>query len=117
MRYPLFGLLDVPQLEILRSAGQEVSFSTGETIFQEGTLGAWVHVVLHGKVRIFRRTPQGNEKTLGLAQGGNYSANMCCFARITTLRPAAPLNLPCYFVSSYRYLIAYLLNYLVCELI
>ncbi|MEZ5950519.1 MAG: cysteine peptidase family C39 domain-containing protein [Planctomycetaceae bacterium] len=69
-RYPLFGLFDAPQLEILESAGQEVCFSTGETIFQEGTLGAWVHVVMHGKARIFRRTPQGREKTLGMAQGG-----------------------------------------------
>ena len=38
-RYPLFGLLTPPQLDALVSTGEERTFSTGETIFQEGSAG------------------------------------------------------------------------------
>jgi ATP-binding cassette, subfamily B, bacterial HlyB/CyaB len=64
-RYPLFNLFDTAQLEAWVSAGQEVVFETGETIFQEGSEGAWVYLVLKGNVRVVRRSEAGEEISLG----------------------------------------------------
>ena len=53
-RYPLFRLLDTAQLTDWLALGQDIDCAAGELIFRENTPGAWVWLVLDGKVRIVR---------------------------------------------------------------
>lgn len=65
-RYPLFNLLTSRQIETWLQGGEELPFTAGETIFQEGATGIWVYLVLDGRVRIVRRSPSGRELSLGM---------------------------------------------------
>ena len=67
LRYPLFALLNSPELDAWAAAGQEVTFETGETIFQAGTAGLWAYVVLDGRVRVLR---PGNNREFSLGWYG-----------------------------------------------
>lgn len=70
LRYPLFTL---PPLSLIREwlgRGQVQRFPTGETIFQEGSPGAWGHVILKGRVRVVRKAASGKEVNLGSLQAG-----------------------------------------------
>jgi len=69
-RYPLFELLDKEVLESLLSKSIELEFSTGEMLFQEGTTGASVHLLIDGRVRIIRQLDNGREISLGTARSG-----------------------------------------------
>ncbi|HEY7425306.1 MAG TPA: hypothetical protein VH682_13825, partial [Gemmataceae bacterium] len=55
-RYPLFRLLTPRQFDNWLAAGQEIDCPSGMELFQENTPGAWVHVVLAGRVRILRQS-------------------------------------------------------------
>jgi CRP-like cAMP-binding protein len=69
-RYPLFALLDSRHLDGWLAAGQELTFTTGETIFQEGTPGAWAYLVLDGRVRIVRSANTRSDVSLGVVGPG-----------------------------------------------
>lgn len=68
--YPLFALLTSEQLAGWVRSGQEFVCATGETIFQEGTAGAWVYLVREGRVRIVRRAGD-RDVALGMLQPGD----------------------------------------------
>lgn len=68
-RCPLFSLLTPRQWDVLVPAGQEATFRTGETIFQEGSRGTWAYLVLDGRVRVLR-TEKGREIGLGFFGAG-----------------------------------------------
>ncbi|HQX49168.1 MAG TPA: cysteine peptidase family C39 domain-containing protein [Planctomycetaceae bacterium] len=70
IRYPLFELLDVRVLHALLDDAVSVEFETGEVLFQEGTTGAWVHLLVEGRVRILRRAESGRDISLGTVQAG-----------------------------------------------
>ncbi|MFN9719151.1 MAG: cysteine peptidase family C39 domain-containing protein [Planctomycetota bacterium] len=69
-RYPLFELLDRDAIDALVGQSSEWEFSTGEMLFQEGTAGAWVHLLIDGRVRIIRQIDHGREVSLGTARSG-----------------------------------------------
>src|SRR3954454_22735306 len=69
-RYPLFRLLSPTQFNDWIALGQEILCSTGETIFQENTPGAWIYLVRSGRVRILRES-SGRELTLGMLGPGD----------------------------------------------
>lgn len=69
-RYPLFELLDRDAINALVGQSSEWEFSTGEMLFQEGTAGAWVHLLIDGRVRIIRVSSEGGEISLGTARSG-----------------------------------------------
>ncbi len=69
-RYPLFELLGSKSSAALLDDASEVEFHTGEVLFQEGTSGAWVHLLVEGRVRILRRLADGREASLGTARPG-----------------------------------------------
>jgi subfamily B ATP-binding cassette protein HlyB/CyaB len=69
-RYCLFNLLPSPQLATWLAASQVADFATGETIFQEGSLGQWAYLVLEGKVRVLKRSPSQRDVSLGSYQPG-----------------------------------------------
>src|ERR1051325_12131932 len=69
-RYPLFNLLEPEQLETWLTVSRELPFAVGETIFQEGSAGVWVYLILDGRVRILRRSGRGKEVTVGVLGNG-----------------------------------------------
>jgi CRP-like cAMP-binding protein len=69
-RYPLFRLLSAQQLNDWLAAGEEVDCPSGVTIFQENTPGAWIHLVLDGRVRILRQSGR-REISLGMVLPGD----------------------------------------------
>lgn len=70
IRYPLFELLPPQTLHRLLSDSVTVEFEMGEVLFQEGATGAWVHLLLDGRVRILRRAESGRDVSLGIVQAG-----------------------------------------------
>src|SRR5258708_5394508 len=68
-RYPLFALPPAALLEEWIRLGQHVGYSLGETLFQEGSPGAWMYLILHGKVRVLRRA-EGKEVTQSVLHTG-----------------------------------------------
>ncbi len=69
-RYPLFQLPPAPLLHEWLRRGQIVRIPMGETLFQEGSPGAWAYVLLEGRVRVLRRNESGAEVTQGSLQPG-----------------------------------------------
>lgn len=65
-RYPLFALLTPKQLNRWIAEGYELTFSTGETIFQEGTAGVWVYLIIQGKIRIVKKSKTNSLVSLGV---------------------------------------------------
>src|SRR5262245_16313633 len=94
-RYPLFRLLTPRQLDDWLAAGQEVDCFSGMTLFQENTPGAWVHLVLTGRVRILRQSGR-REISLGLLQPGDVFGEYALLPpgnNTATCRTAAPSRL------------------------
>ena len=65
LRYPLFCLPPVSVVRDWLERGQTLRWQTGETIFQEGSPGAWAYILRKGRVRVVRRSRSGREVTLG----------------------------------------------------
>lgn len=65
-RYPLFALLTPKQLNRWIAEGYELTFSTGETIFQEGTAGVWVYLIIQGKIRIVKKSKTKSLVSIGV---------------------------------------------------
>ena len=65
-RYPLFALLTPKQLNRWIAEGYELTFSTGETIFQEGTAGVWVYLIIQGKIRIVKKSKTNSLVSIGV---------------------------------------------------
>lgn len=53
-RYPLFAALDGEKLAAWIAAGSEFAVRAGETLFEAGSPGLWIYVVLEGRVRVVR---------------------------------------------------------------
>lgn len=53
-RYPLFAALDGEKLAAWIDAGSEFALRAGETLFEAGSPGLWIYVVLEGRVRVVR---------------------------------------------------------------
>jgi CRP-like cAMP-binding protein len=94
-RYPLFRLLAPRQLDDWIAAGQEVSYPAGATLFQEDTPGAWVYLVLDGRVRVLRQSGR-REVSLGVLQAGDAFGEYALLppgSNTATCRAAAPSRL------------------------
>jgi len=94
-RYPLFRLLSPRQLHDWLAAGQEIDCPSGFTLFQENTPGAWVHLVLDGRVRIVRQSGR-REVSLGVLLPGDAFGEYALLppgSNTATCRTAAPSRL------------------------
>jgi len=54
------------------SPPQRIEYATGETIFEQGTRGELIYVILSGEIEIVRIHADGSEQLLALLQGGEY---------------------------------------------
>ncbi len=47
----------------------EETYSDGQVIFEQGTFGDWVYVIIEGEVKVVRKTPKGNVTVATLREG------------------------------------------------
>ena len=65
-RAPLFRELDDEAAAALRASMVEVKLARGEVLFREGDEGDRVYVVIAGKIKLGRTSPDGRENLLAL---------------------------------------------------
>lgn len=71
---PYFAGLSAPELAALAAQCRVQSLDAGESILLEGEPAEGLYVVLSGKVRVFKSSPDGREQVLiVLAPGGTFS--------------------------------------------
>lgn len=75
-RSDLCGSLSATECATVASWLEPCEASAGDILFQEGTLGAAVYVVLEGHVRIERAMPSGPAHELGLLGPGEMFGEM-----------------------------------------
>lgn len=63
---PLFEALDEQGAKALRANVTEVRLARGQTLFNEGEVGDRLYVVLEGKIKLTRTSPDGRENLLSV---------------------------------------------------
>jgi signal transduction histidine kinase len=69
---PLFSHLPDEMFPELVNMGQEISLEAGDIIYQQGTISNTIHVILAGKVRVYKLDSQGNEIQLGILEENDF---------------------------------------------
>jgi CRP/FNR family transcriptional regulator len=77
---PLFEGLPRDELEQLAAIAAERPYRRGESIFLEGEEGDGFHVVLSGRVKVFKLSLEGKEQTLHLFGPGEPFGEVALFA-------------------------------------
>lgn len=77
---PLFGGLPRPQLEELAMIVLTQSVKRGQTIFAEGDLGTGFYVLVSGRVKIFKLSPDGKEQILHIMPPAEPFGEVAVFA-------------------------------------
>jgi CRP/FNR family transcriptional regulator len=76
---PLFSGLDTPDLEKVRGIGRLVEVGRKEVLFREGEPVAGIFVLLDGRVKIYRLSPEGKEHILHVIHPGQTFAEAAVF--------------------------------------
>jgi CRP-like cAMP-binding protein len=77
---PLFAGLMRPQLEKLARIVGDRSYARGQTIFTEGEDGNGFYVLVSGKVKVFKLSPEGKEQILHVFGPGEPFGEASVFA-------------------------------------
>jgi CRP/FNR family transcriptional regulator len=64
MNIPLFHNLPGPSLKILQGILMEKEFSKGENIFSEGSESTGFYIIMRGRVKVYKLSPEGKEQIL-----------------------------------------------------
>jgi CRP/FNR family transcriptional regulator len=75
----LFANLDAPELENLAKRAAVRQYRAGESLFVEGEACSGFYVVVTGRVRIFKTSPNGREYVLAIETAGNSLAELPVF--------------------------------------
>ncbi len=78
-RAPLFEGLDDDGARALRSRMTDVKLSRGEQLFAEGDEGDRLYVVLDGKIKLTRASPDGRENLLSVIGPGEMFGELSLF--------------------------------------
>ena len=73
------GLDDATLLEVVRR-GRLRLFAAGQTIFMQGDPARGLHVVVHGRVKVFKSSPQGRAQTLMIMGPGEPVGEVAALA-------------------------------------
>ena len=76
---PLFRELDNEAAAALRASMEETHLARGEVLFREGDEGDRVYVVIRGKVKLGRTSPDGRENLLALLGPGQMFGELSLF--------------------------------------
>ena len=77
---PLFEGLSGKQYDELADIGVDRSYKRGEIIFAEGDEGTGFYVLISGKVKVFKLSPEGKEQILHVFGGGEPFGEASVFA-------------------------------------
>jgi signal transduction histidine kinase len=75
-KVPLFSLLPDEMFAELASMGKEIDLEAGQIIYRQGELSNTIHVILTGKVRVYKLDSQGNEIQLGVLEAEDFFGEM-----------------------------------------
>jgi CRP/FNR family transcriptional regulator, cyclic AMP receptor protein len=78
-RTPLFSGLDDEAADSLRSQLSETRLRRGETLFREGDSGDRLYVVLEGKIKLGRSSPDGRENLMAVLGPGQMFGELSLF--------------------------------------
>lgn len=78
----LFSGLDADALAVLAGMGRRRESLRGEMLFQEGEKAAGFFVILSGRIKVFKATPEGKEKILHILGPGEPVGEVPMFAGI-----------------------------------
>ncbi len=73
------GLDDATVLEVVRR-GRLRLFAAGQTVFMQGDPSKGLHVVVHGRVKVYKSSPQGREQTLMIMGPGEPVGEVAALA-------------------------------------
>jgi CRP-like cAMP-binding protein len=73
---PIFASLGDEDRSSLAERIDRQSFPKGSTLFRRGEPGNALYIIIHGQIRIFASTRQGNEITLALLGAGEFFGEM-----------------------------------------
>ena len=73
---PIFASLGDEDRSSLAERIDRQSFLKGSTLFRRGEPGNALYIIIHGQIRIFASTRQGNEITLALLGAGEFFGEM-----------------------------------------
>jgi CRP-like cAMP-binding protein len=76
---PLFSGLDDEAADSLRSQLSETRLRRGETLFREGDSGDRLYVVLEGKIKLGRSSPDGRENLMAVLGPGQMFGELSLF--------------------------------------
>jgi len=77
---PLFEGLSGKQYDELARIGVDRSYKGGQIIFSEGDEGTGFYVLISGKVKVFKLSPEGKEQILHVFGGGEPFGEVSVFA-------------------------------------
>lgn len=75
----LLSSLSQPELQMLAARTVRKLFSTGEVLFYEGEPCKGLHIISHGRVRIFKTSAGGREQVLAVNNDGESIAELPVF--------------------------------------
>lgn len=76
---PLFSKLSQPELQHLASRTSRKVYSSGELLFSEGEPCNGLHIIVRGRVRIFKTSVNGREQVLAINEPGESVAELPVF--------------------------------------
>jgi len=76
---PLLSSLSQPELTLLASRTVRRVFRAGELLFSEGEPCSGLHIIAHGRVRIFKTSVSGREQVLAVNVPGDSVAELPVF--------------------------------------
>lgn len=76
---PLFSALDREGAAALRTSVSEVRLSKGQALFSENETGDRLYVVLEGKIKLSRTSPDGRENLLSVLGPGEMFGELSLF--------------------------------------
>lgn len=77
--FPLFSQLGESEIEQLGSQLQSRHYAARQRIFELGDPAIGIYLVISGKVKVFRVSPNGSEQVLGVFQRGDEFAHAAVF--------------------------------------
>lgn len=69
---PILDCLSEAQLQKLVQGGETISLESGEIVYHEGDEANSMHIIVDGKVRIYKCDSQGNEVDLKVMKTGDF---------------------------------------------
>lgn len=70
-RVPVFASCTEDQLHLIADRTRLVEYKKGEDVYQEGDVADAFYIISSGRVRVFTKTPLGEEKTLTVLHNGD----------------------------------------------